>query len=464
MKPPYRVPSMAEINALPVNGLRVAELFAGGGGSSTGWRMAGFHVVYANEFVPAAADTYRANSAPDTIVDERDIRGVTGQDILTQIGCAVGDLDVLSGSPPCSSFSTAGKRSAKWGTVNVYSDTQQRTDDLFYEYARLIKDIQPRVFVAENVSGLVKGVSKGYFKAILAAMQGCGYRVSARLLNAAWLGVPQSRQRLIFVGVRNDMNRAPVHPKPLLYQYTVRDALPWITRQDTGMVAYQDRTPLSVNRPARTILAAGGDGFNQQGIIDPRIVSSTRNPAAGQPRGQQEHSIDAPAPTVMAFGIGGGRRHQTAVIHDTGGQPYSRGDITRPSAAVMTTSSHFQVVHERGQSWNGKGDITGPPAPTVTVGVNSVNSYHYQVRVGEAGEFLDPETGQNLVIPTSSTKGKVARKFTLEELRAICAFPPDYVLTGTYANRWERIGRSVPPVMMQHIATTVRDRIILCAD
>ena len=77
------------------------------------------------------------------------------------------------------SFSTAGKREAGWGKVKAYSDTQQRTDDLFFEYARLLEGIRPRVFVAENVSGLVKGTAKGYFKLVLAALRECGYRVEA---------------------------------------------------------------------------------------------------------------------------------------------------------------------------------------------------------------------------------------------------------------------------------------------
>ncbi|MCZ7641411.1 MAG: DNA cytosine methyltransferase [Verrucomicrobia bacterium] len=78
------------------------------------------------------------------------------------------------GSPPCASFSTAGKREKHWGKAKPYSDTVQRTDDLFFEYIRLIEGLKPRVFVAENVSGLVKGVAKGYFLEILARLKACG--------------------------------------------------------------------------------------------------------------------------------------------------------------------------------------------------------------------------------------------------------------------------------------------------
>jgi len=176
MKPPYRVPSMAEIAALPWNGYRVASTFSGCGGSSLGYKMAGFHVVWANEFIPAAQDTYRANH-PDTILDPRDIRTVTGADILAAVGMNQGDLDLFDGSPPCASFSTAGKREAGWGKVKAYSDTKQRTDDLFFEYARLLREIQPKVFVAEERLGQRHG--QRLFQAHPARVeelrvQGCG--------------------------------------------------------------------------------------------------------------------------------------------------------------------------------------------------------------------------------------------------------------------------------------------------
>lgn len=108
-KPAYRVPSMAEIAALPLNGFRVVSTFSGCGGSSLGYRMAGFKVIWANEFIAPAQAVYRANF-PDTVLDTRDIRTIAPDDILTATGLKVGELDLLDGSPPCSSFSMAGKR------------------------------------------------------------------------------------------------------------------------------------------------------------------------------------------------------------------------------------------------------------------------------------------------------------------------------------------------------------------
>lgn len=230
-KPPYKVPSMREIETIPRNGFNVVSTFSGGGGSCLGYRMAGYHVLYANEFVEEAQKTYRANHS--AYLDTRDIRTVQADDILKIIGLKRGEVDLFDGSPPCCAFSTAGRRENGWNKVRSYSDgKKQQIENLFFEYIRLLYDIQPKTFVAENVSGLVKGTAKGWFKEFIRDMQKCGYKVKAQLLNAKWLGVPQSRERVIFVGVRNDLGLAPVFPKPLPYQYTLADAFDGIINDE----------------------------------------------------------------------------------------------------------------------------------------------------------------------------------------------------------------------------------------
>jgi DNA (cytosine-5)-methyltransferase 1 len=381
-KPPYRVPSMAEVAAVPWNGRSVVTTFAGCGGSSLGYRMAGFRVLWANEFVPAAREVYGLNARPGTIMDDRDVREVDPASILAAIGLKAGQLDLLDGSPPCASFSTAGRRNVHWGKRRKYSDTKQRTDDLFFEYARLLRGLLPKVFVAENVSGLVKGVAKGYFLEVLAALKEPGYRVRAQVLDAQWLGVPQTRQRVIFLGVREDLGLEPVYPTPLPYRYSVRDALPWV-----------------------------------------------------------EH-----------------------LAHDTSNGP----------------NTTFSV-----------GDVTNKPCPAITVGVNSVNAQHYKVTrtPGDITGYAIAEAAKHIVAGQISKKypnlirapvhspcntitaegGRPSiasvihpterRKFTIAELKRICAFPDDFQLTGTYAQQWERLGRAVPPLMMRAIAETLRDQV-----
>lgn len=224
-KPDYRVPTIAEINKIKAtNGFTAISTFSGCGGSCLGLEMAGFDIRVACEFIESARETYAANHK-GVPIDGRDIRTISGKDLLEVAGVNRFEIDLLEGSPPCSPFSTAGKRHKHWGQTNTYSDSEQRSDDLFFEFARLIDEIRPKVFIAENVKGLVTGSAKGYFKMILGRLRDLGYRVETRLLDASLLGVPQKRQRIIFIGTRNDLGIKPVFPKPFGYTYTMYDAL-----------------------------------------------------------------------------------------------------------------------------------------------------------------------------------------------------------------------------------------------
>lgn len=246
---------MADVLGQDWNGRTVVSTFAGGGGSSTGYRLAGYRVAYASEFVESARQTYALNKADYTILDPRDIREVSGGEILDRIGMSVGDVDVLDGSPPCAAFSTAGPRHESWGKTKQYSDRKQRVDDLLFEFTRLLGEMKPRAFVMENVAGLVKGKAKGYFLRALSEMKGKGYRVSCRLLDAQWLGVPQRRVRTIFVGAREDLRVLPVHPKPLPYRYSVADAIKGCTRFQGGWFASEW---MSARHPFATVVQSGG--------------------------------------------------------------------------------------------------------------------------------------------------------------------------------------------------------------
>lgn len=438
-KPSYRVPSMAEVAAVPWNGLTVASTFSGCGGSCLGYRMAGYRVVWANELVPIAAESYRAN-APDSILDTRDIRTVSGADILTATGLARGDLDLLDGSPPCQPFSTAGTREKSWGQVRDYGDHRQRADDLFYEYVRLVDELRPRAFVAENVSGLVKGTAKGYFKRILAALKACGYAVEARLLDAQWLGVPQARQRIIFVGVRANLGRRPSFPSPLPYRYSVRDALPWISRGKYG----PDWQPADAPSPTVSATLAYSAATSHQGLELVEVALTGDGQAHAYAGGP-----DDPAGTVRAgraVGI------EQRVIHDTGGL-FSTGDVTdRPYPTIVIGAHSADSGHHIVESRPLTGAISGGSERLTYDGV-----HHLHPLDGPAPTVMSTMPGASL----ASQDLVERRKFTIAELRRICAFPDDFVLCGTYAEQWARLGNAVPPVMMRHIAETVRDHILL---
>jgi DNA-cytosine methyltransferase len=180
----------------------VVSLFAGCGGSSLGYKQAGFDVRLAVEWDTGAADVYRRNF-PGANIFEGDIADLTAEEALRAATLEPGELDVLDGSPPCQGFSTAGHRK--------FSDSRNR---LFEEYVRMIEVFKPKMLVMENVSGLRKGKMKLIFAEMTRALKDAGYKISCRELNAWWYGVPQDRRRLIWVGVREDLAAVPGHPEP----------------------------------------------------------------------------------------------------------------------------------------------------------------------------------------------------------------------------------------------------------
>ena len=219
----YKIPSMKEIENTKKK-FTVISTFSGGGGSCLGYKMAGGKILVANEFIPEAQKTYRLNF-PDTTLLIDDIRKLTGKDFLEAASIKKGKLDLFDGSPPCSAFSTAGKRNKGWGKKKKYSSSAQVVDDLFYEYVRILKEIQPKTFVAENVKGLTIGKAKGYLKDIFCRMDDAGYNVKCRVLNAINYGVPQNRERLIFIGVRKDLATEARFPTIRNKRFFIGDAI-----------------------------------------------------------------------------------------------------------------------------------------------------------------------------------------------------------------------------------------------
>lgn len=415
-RPPYRVPSMADVAATRgTNGYTVASTFSGCGGSCLGFEMAGYRIGFASEFIEEARNTYALNH-PGVIIDPRDIRDVSAEDIMRSCGVNPGELDVLEGSPPCASFSVAGGRERLWGKVKKYSDTEQRADDLFFEFIRLVSGCQPKVFIAENVPGLTIGTARGYFREIHRGLAAAGYRVEARILDAQWLGVPQRRRRVIFQGVREDVIDSdgapiiPAWPDPLPYSYTVADAIEEAARgsgsNDTGTgrhfaVIEKDGFGPEVGTastwvvnagPVSTVKASGGIGASIAGVTAPPVQCDTE-----------------------------GR----AVDPETGARIDLRGTAIYRDWCKRTNRRYQQsIVAEKGAA-----------SPTVTGAAGSR---------GTAGVMLGDEP----------------RKFTLGELRAVCGFPADFALTGSYAQRWERLGRAVPPLMMRAVAQAVQTGVL----
>jgi DNA (cytosine-5)-methyltransferase 1 len=389
--------TMADVEARTKNGLVAVGSFSGCGGSSLGLRLAGWSVPYAIEFIPEAAKTYQAN-APTTFVDTRDIRKVDPEDVLRRLGLERGDLDLFEGSPPCASFSSAGKREKGWGEEKSYSDGEkQRTDDLFFEWMRILDGLYPRAFLAENVPGMMMGRAlEEYTHKIIAELSELGYHVRAKVLNACWYGTPQLRERLIFVGLRRDVADYPFDfPAPTVDPpYTLRDALATVGELDPADVAAASMEKYAVGRAWKKITDARAEG---------REVRFETLPCerCGEPLVARTHEI----------------------LKTTGNGVVTKATCADGAPAEIAKEYFMLVVPELDR-----------PCPTVTA--------------------TSAQTGAASVChPTE------CRKFVQAELRAICGFPTDFALTGTREQQVERMGRAVPPPMYEVVGRAIAERL-----
>lgn len=190
----------------------VISLFAGCGGSSLGYQLAGYKELLAAEWDDNACECLRLNF-PGLPIYHGDVCKLTSTECMKLANIKCGELSVLDFSCPCQSFSNAGKR---------------RFDDprggLFKEAARLLQELQPKAFVFENVTGLIQGVMKQAYLTIIQTLRDCGYRATGEVMNSMYYGVPQSRQRVIIIGVRNDLKINPSHPRPQTRPISVKQA------------------------------------------------------------------------------------------------------------------------------------------------------------------------------------------------------------------------------------------------
>lgn len=382
----------------------VVSTFAGGGGSSTGYRLAGGKVIAINEFVEEAIKTYSTNF-PDTIVIPGDIKKISGKDFLEAGKLQVGELDILDGSPPCSAFSVAGKREKNWkgavkdtteshfdfetgeviseGEVEVKSGVKQYSDDqtveaiedLFFEYIRVAKEMQPKIIIAENVKGITMGEARKKLFDFQNAFEKIepGYLVTHHVLNAADYGVPQARERLFFVCVRQD----------------VADAV---------------------------------------GVNFLNLESMTRPPTLSKHIGIKDaidHIENDPEEEkeLLDFVEGSFQKKFVELL------PFNPTRHTKPS------DPEFRDKNPKGSCFNMIRPAIQLPSPTLT----------------QAGQ----QKGVSGVFHYAKN-----RKLTIKELKILMSIPDDYILTGTFDQKAERLGRMVAPKMMAALASNIYENIL----
>lgn len=197
---------------------KVFSCFSCGGGSTMGYKLAGFDVIGCNEIDGRMMSIYKANHNPRFAFLEPIQEFKQREDLPDELY----NLDILDGSPPCSTFSMAGSRESAWGKEKRFREgqTKQVLDTLFFDFIDLAKKLQPKIVIAENVKGLLLGEAKKYVQRIYSEFDRAGYACQHFLLNAQYMGVPQRRERVFFICLRKDLaDRVPV-------THTLFDTLP----------------------------------------------------------------------------------------------------------------------------------------------------------------------------------------------------------------------------------------------
>ena len=278
--------------------MKVVSLFSGAGGLDLGFIQAGHTVVWANDVDPDAVATYRRNIGDHIVLG--DIKDIDTEQIPA--------CDIVVGGFPCQGFSVA----------NTKRNTLDERNQLYKEFLRVLEAKEPKYFLAENVKGILSLGKGEVIKGIVNDFEqtGPGYHVEYRLLNAADYGVPQTRQRVIIVGVRKDLGRVFEFPRPTNSK-TGEGGLPkWVTVQE----------------------AIGGYPDPDEPNDIPNHTYSKYKVIARNFTGHRITDANKPSPTILARGNGGGG--VCAIPHYNG----LRRMTARESAEIQTFPRDYVFI------------------------------------------------------------------------------------------------------------------------
>lgn len=251
---------LSDLKDVPKNGLKVFSCFHCGGGSSMGYKLSGYDVLGGVEIDPKIMEIYRTNHNPrhSYLMGVEEFNKIPDEDLPMELF----QLDILDGSPPCSSFSMAGAREKKWGTSSKFREgqTDQVLDDLFFHFIRTAEKLKPKVVIAENVKGLLIGSARGYVKEIFKAFDEAGYICQLFLLNASKMGVPQRRERTFFISRRKDLAVSPIKFMFSEKDISVKESFVGITKLGRALIG--DSISLWENtKPGQSFEDAHPKGF-----------------------------------------------------------------------------------------------------------------------------------------------------------------------------------------------------------
>ncbi len=292
------------------NKLKVVSLFSGAGGLDLGFKQSGFDIVWANDNDKDAVETYKHNIGSEIICAD-----ISQIDVKT-----IPDCDVMIGGFPCQGFSVA----------NTKRSVLDKRNKLYLQYIRVLKKKKPKVFLAENVKGILTLEKGMIIKAIIEDFSNAGYNVQYKLLNAADYGVPQTRQRVIIVGTRRDINREFHFPDPTHDKLAANGKLLWV----------------SVKEALQNI--PDPDGPNANSV--PNNEYSKYKLVMKNYTGHRVTDPNKPSPTILARGNGGGG--VCAIPHYNG----RRRMTVRESATIQSFPLDFEFIGSRGSTYRQVGN------------------------------------------------------------------------------------------------------------
>ncbi|MFI3208956.1 MAG: DNA cytosine methyltransferase [Eubacteriales bacterium] len=259
------------------------ELFAGAGGLALGIEKAGFKHLGLIEFDKDAADALKKNRPNWNVIND-DVANISCQDLEKYFSIKKGELDILSGGAPCQAFSYAGKRLG----------LEDARGTLFYHYAMFLEKLQPKMFLFENVRGLLTHDHGKTYTTMLDIFAKAGYTIDKQILNAWEHGVPQKRERLITIGIRNDLvgKTAYTFPKAHDYKPVLRDVL--LDCPEGPGVPYGEK-----KRKIFELVPAGGYWRDIDPTIAKEYMKSCWDMQGGRTGILRRMSLDEPSLTVL---------------------------------------------------------------------------------------------------------------------------------------------------------------------
>jgi DNA (cytosine-5)-methyltransferase 1 len=392
-------------NSLLKCGMRLASFFCGCGGLDLGFRSAGFELSFATDYYTRACETYEHNLGHAPLcANIRNIQGNSNQ--------AFTSIDVLAGGFPCVTFSMAGKRAGVEDSTNGM---------LYLELCRMIREIKPRYFVAENVKGILSANGGRAILLVLAEFLRLGYKVEYKLVNMAKYGVPQTRERIIFFGQRLDQVRGSFRfPKETHRLVSDRTAPGWL--------------PL-----ARTLREAIGD------LPEPEIVRQLdTNPK----------NASAPRASDPAFSVRASGSTRCEVVAASGGE----------NAYIVKARIHNRTISNRNAQ---RFRTVDEPSPVPT----STHPCHVAVcdhdKLSGAGEtsFGVAERGGNHDMPSPVVAAGAGsgvlwkdiglRRMTVRECARVQSFPDWFEFMGSMSDGYRQVGNAVPPLYAKRLAEAI---------